>query len=377
MKKKILSVLCAITTILTLGSCGGGGKEEIKYEYGEAQMYEKIWESKVIHNETTMIIQNESNTGYGTLLYEPTRVISVRDYTLKKEYDPSEYYVEGNKIYLTENSTMPFLTEENLEGKNLPETIGTYDDGKGGQIPFTEGIGLIMNQVAVTYEHEDTWSGEIPENQIDKLPLLKQKLEKKESVNLVVNGDSIFTGCNSSSILGIEPFQDDFSTGFVNEVKRLHDTDITLTNTSVGGTLSSWGRQNVVNNINLYNPELVVIGFGMNDGSWNISSTDYVDNIEFMIRSIRANTPNCEIIVGATILANPSSAQNKGQEGYLEPLKEMTSSYQGVALLDMTSLSKYLLSKKRSVDLYANNINHPSDFMVRCFTTSLMTLIGD
>lgn len=377
MKKKILSVLCAITTILTLGSCGGGGKEEIKYEYGEAQMYEKIWESKVIHNETTMIIQNESNTGYGTLLYEPTRVISVRDYTLKKEYDPSEYYVEGNKIYLTENSTMPFLTEENLEGKNLPETIGTYDDGKSGQIPFTEGIGLIMNQVAVTYEHEDTWGGAIPENQIDKLPLLKHKLEKKESVNLVVNGDSIFTGCNSSSILGIEPFQDDFSTGFVNEVKRLHDTDITLTNTSVGGTLSSWGRQNVVNNINLYNPELVIIGFGMNDGSWNISSTDYVDNIEFMIRSIRANTPNCEIIVGATILANPNSAQNKGQEGYLEPLKEMTSSYQGVALLDMTSLSKYLLSKKRSVDLYANNINHPSDFMVRCFTTSLMTLIGD
>lgn len=377
MKKKILSVLCAIITILTLGSCGGGGKEEIKYEYGEAQMYEKIWESKVIHNETTMIIQNESNTGYGTLLYEPTRVISVRDYTLKKEYDPSEYYVEGNKIYLTENSTMPFLTEENLEGKNLPESIGTYDDGKGGQIPFTEGIGLIMNQVAVTYEHEDTWGGAIPENQIDKLPLLKQKLEKKESVNLVVNGDSIFTGCNSSSILGIEPFQDDFSTGFVNEVKRLHDTDITLTNTSVGGTLSSWGRQNVVNNINLYNPELVIIGFGMNDGSWNISSTDYVDNIEFMIRSIRANTPNCEIIVGATILANPNSAQNKGQEGYLEPLKEMTSSYQGVALLDMTSLSKYLLSKKRSVDLYANNINHPSDFMVRCFTTSLMTLIGD
>ena len=102
-----------------------------------------------------------------------------------------------------------------------------------------------------------------------------------------------------------------------------------------------------------------------------------VDNIETMVRSIQHNCPNAEIIVAATIVANPASAQNKGQANYLEPLKEMVNRYQGVALLDMTTFSLDLLKIKTSFDLYANNINHPCDFMCRAYTANLLHLIEE
>lgn len=36
-----------------------------------------------------------------------------------------------------------------------------------------------------------------------------------------------------------------------------------------------------------------------------------------------------------------------------------------VALANMTELSEYVLSKKDWVDITANNVNHPNDFLIR------------
>ena len=55
----------------------------------------------------------------------------------------------------------------------------------------------------------------------------------------------------------------------------------------------------------------------------------------------------------------------------------MVKNYEGVAVMDMTSYSQYLLSKKRSVDILANNINHPSDFLVRGYVSSILTSLDE
>jgi lysophospholipase L1-like esterase len=273
---------------------------------------------------------------------------------------------------------MPYLTQENISCEVVPDVIGgTYDDGKGGKILFTEGVGIVYHQIMVTYEHSDTWEGTIPTRQGNRLPKLRAKLKNKEDITFVCNGDSIFTGANSSGKLGIEPFIPGFPEAFKDEMNRRYGANVTLINTAVGGEVSNWGKINVVANVNQHNPDLVLIGFGMNDGSWNVPAYDYVDNIETMVRSIQHNCPNAEIIVAATIVANPASAQNKGQANYLEPLKEMVNRYQGVALLDMTTFSLDLLKIKTSFDLYANNINHPCDFMCRAYTANLLHLIEE
>ena len=384
--KKLISLLTVSAALLTAcntnspstnqTSSSSTGETEITYQYGAEQMFSKIWESKVIYNESCVMIEDSNGVKSARLLYSPTRIIAVKNFTLEKDYAPDEYRIEGDRIYMTEKSTMPYLTQDNISCKTIPEVIGgSYDDGKGGKILFTEGVGIVYHQIMVTYEHNGVWQGTIPEKQGNRLPKLQAKLAAKEDIKLVVNGDSIFTGANSSGKLGIEPFVPGFPEGFQSELNRVYGSNVTLVNTAVGGQVSEWGRMNVVANVNQYNPDLVIIGFGMNDGSWNISPFDYCYNIDYMVRSIKANCPNAEIIVAATILANPSSSQNKGQANYLPGLKEIVDTYEGVALLDMTTFSQDLLKIKTSFDLYANNINHPCDFMCRSYVANLMQTV--
>lgn len=113
----------------------------------------------------------------------------------------------------------------------------------------------------------------------------------------------------------------------------------------------------------------------MNDGSWNINPITYQENIEFMIQSIKARNENAEIILVSTILANPLAVQNSIQPTYLPYLQELENKYEGFALVDMTSFSTDLYKLKNSVDVLANNINHPSDFLVRCYVDNILRAI--
>src|SRR5690606_8733816 len=161
------------------------------------------------------------------LLFEPTDIISVRDYTLDKVYDASEYTISGNKIIRNDSSTMPYITTEQLAGINLPEdyAFSTYQAKEPGtSIIFTEGIGIIMHQIAVTYKHAGTWAGTKPAHQPEALANVMAKLKAKESVNVVLNGDSISTGANSSGVMGIKPYLDDFGTLFTNYLSNKYDT---------------------------------------------------------------------------------------------------------------------------------------------------------
>lgn len=355
------------------GSDADSSTQEGVYMYGDDQKYQKFWEDQTIYNETVCLVEEDGQI-YGNLLFEPTEVISVRDYTTEKEIDPSEYRIEGNRIIRAEGSSLPYFTQENLRGENLPSeyAIDTYQ-GKEHPIMFTEGPGIVMHQLNVTYRHAGSWDGYKPGYLGADLPKTIEKLRNREHLTIGFYGDSIMTGCNASSKLVIPPYLDDFPTASVKMLKQLYGYDgIEFFNTSKGGTLSEWGRTNVDVNVNDYSPDLVFIGFGMNDGSWNVKPADFIYNIEFMVASIQARNPDAEIVLVSTILANPDSTQSAGQENYLQPLKDLSESYDGVALMDMTSYSQYLLGRKRSVDILANNINHPSDFLVRGYVSSIL-----
>ena len=388
--KKPLTLLLGLFTLFAVIGCsdnneeevkpqGGGNEEEevVTYKYGEDEMYEKIWESKVIHNESVVFTEGDDGRFSGRLLYTPKRIICVRDNTLKKVYPESEYYIEGDRIYMSDTGTMPRLTKRNISCEDIPVLIGgTYEGRYGDPILFTEGAGILMYQTMVTYEHEDSWFGTVPEKKGLRLPKLYQKLQTGEDLYMVTNGDSIFCGCNTSGLKGIEPFQDPFPTGFANEIKRKFGNEVVHYKTSKGGELSNWGKENVGPNVNTYVPDLVVIGFGMNDGSWKVHADDYVENIEFMVKSIQHNCPNASIIVCATILASEVSPQANGvQASYLEPLLELENSYSDLVVMDMTTFSADIFTKKQSLDLFANNINHPADWLARQYVSNLMNVI--
>lgn len=353
-----------------------GCEKPITYNYGDKQMLVKVWEDKIIYNET-VVLENNGQEIFGKLLFEPTEIISVRDYTLDKVYHSNEYEFRGNMIIRTDTSTLPYLTSEQLAGENLPVDYAftTYQaKAPGTKIVFTEGVGIIMHQIAVTYKHAGTWAGITPAHQPDALSRFTQKLNTGEEVNVVLYGDSISTGANSSGVLGIRPYLDDFGTLFTNYLSEEYNTTVNLINTAKGGMLSSWGKENIDTHVNQYNPDLVIIGFGMNDGSLGMSPLAFKENIEFMIRSIQSRNPEADIIVIHTMYANPLSIQNQGQKHYLPELESLKSSY-GIAILDMGSITEELYKTKKGVDILANNINHPSDFLVRIYAAGLIQVL--
>lgn len=372
MVKRILALITLLSVSLLMSAC----QEKLSYDYGDKEMLVKVWADKTIYNETVVLEDNGSEIS-GQLLFEPTDIISVRDYTLDKVYDASEYTISGNKIIRNDSSTMPYLTTEQLAGINLPQeyAFSTYQAKEPGtSIIFTEGIGIIMHQIAVTYKHAGTWAGTKPAHQPEALANVMAKLKAKESVNVVLNGDSISTGANSSGVMGIKPYLDDFGTLFTNYLSNKYDTEVNLINTSVGGMLSNWGKDNVDANVNNYNPDLVIIGFGMNDGSLGMSPQTFKENIDFMVRSIKSRNPEADIIIIHTIYANPLSIQNQGQKAYLIELQALQTEH-GVALLDMGSITETMYETKKGVDILANNINHPSDFLVRIYAAGLIEVL--
>lgn len=376
MRKFILFIL-TILGMFTLVSCNDNDNETNKPNYEKDYLVKNVYDGKTIYNETVVLI-NDGNTISGNLLYEPTKIIEVKDYKLTKTYDPSEYEIIGRTIKATSQSTMPYLTTEALQGINMPENYGfaTQPGYNGGpEVIFTEGFGIVAHQISITYEHDSKWNGFTQQYKGELLPKTIDKLAKGEKLNIVFNGDSIMTGCNCSSKLAIPPYLEDFPTLICNKLRAYYKSEINMYNTSVGGKLSSFGRENVDGNVNIYNPDLVIIGYGMNDGSWNINPLTYQDNIEFMIQSIKSRNENAEIILVSTILANPLAVQNSIQPTYLPYLQELEEKYDGVALVDMTSFSTDLYKLKNSVDVLANNINHPSDFLVRCYVDNILRAI--
>lgn len=382
MKKVLLSALLA----LTLVSCNTSEtkddttkEEEMVYKYGQDEILQDYLEDEVIYNETVCLVQQDDGTISGNLLYSPDKIIAVKDYSLENDFKDSEYEIDGNKIIRTSNSTIPYMTKENVKGLNFDESYGISTmNGKESDttVAFTEGPGIVMHQINVTYSHKDKWTLEKPIYKGDQVPNVISKFKNKEHVTIGFYGDSIMTGCNCSSKLSIQPYLDDFPTLAVDGLKKEYGyEDIEMFNTSKGGMLSDWGVTNVDSNVNSYDPDLVFIGFGMNDGSWNVKPTTFVSNIETIVNKIQLHNPNAECVLVATILANPDAMQSMGQENYLKPLEELANSYDGVALMDMTTYSKNLLSKKKSLDMYANNVNHPSDFLVRGYASNILKLL--
>ena len=151
--------------------------------------------------------------------------------------------------------------------------------------------------------------------------------------------------------------------------KAYNYSEITAVNTAVGGTRSSWGAETAYNNVARYEPDLVVIAFGMNDGTRSVSAESYILNIKSIMDTARTANPDVEFILVSPILANPDTYFNGTQSKYLPALLELET--EGTCVADLTSIHTYLLQKKTYSDMTGNNVNHPNDFLIRFYAQVL------
>jgi len=369
--------------IITVSSINGQKERTYTVEFVDTATYKKFdlnlytlpyWKGNIVYNETIMFVGETE----APLLYYPDKVLSVRSYDLVHEYEEGvDYEVRDGKIVLLEGTKIPsFTLEEFYPAKPELSLAQVQLCNVTGHpyILFSEGSFFFKRQIHVTYAHTDTWNGAIPQKS-EKLHSFVERAEAGEELNLVFFGDSITTGGNASGKSNCPPYTDIWPVMVKNVIaNKFPQAKINYINTAVGGKETNWAIENLAESVIAKDPDMVILGFGMNDGSKLPSA--YEANMQRLVDEILRAHPDCEIVLLATMLPHFRLTNfYKNQHLFEERLYKIAEEYDNVDVVPMTSIHTSLLEHKRYYDMTGNNVNHPSDFLVRIYAQSILEVI--
>jgi acyl-CoA thioesterase-1 len=345
-------------------------------------MGKPLWNSDVITNEPLLFIDSGDGP-VARLLFPPSEILSVESATLATRFEAArdfEIQRGSNLVKLKPGSTIPYLTLEELFP--APSTPGAIKAARGERaakfgglrwIRSTENVkAYFSKQVVVTYRHWESWTGYRPSGE---LPRSLAKLKEGGAFTFLVIGDSISAGCFASANLKSPPYQPTYPNLVKEGLQAAYGGDPRMVNLSKGGQVATYGLAQVPQ-IVAKKPDLVLIAFGMNDGSARVPAQKFGASVENTIKGIRESLPETEIILVSTVLGNPEWSES-APELYPQYRDALASLVQpGIALADMTALSRDVLEVKAYADTTVNGVNHPNDFMHRLYAQIILDLLG-
>lgn len=431
--KQFTALLSAATILISTTACqntqtteteNNSMKYDTKAEYTLEEYVSPIWDSNIIVHETVMFadwdeteFMNEIKTPsteelfvdpvrVKSLLYPAEEIYAVYSHDLKTEYvKGKDWDILDGKLVRYSDSDIPLMTEE-MYYPETPEQGHYFNSTVEGHenIMFGEADTMTKWQVAVTYRHSGTWDTELPTVQTEKVSSFIEKLEKGEEVTIVFYGDSITTGANSSGAIGVEPHAPSFAqmvTDFIAKKygytvskeadpfnKNLTETPLSgekvihYINTAVGGTASAWGIENLDERVLKYQPDLFVLGFGMNEGGSSMEK--FTASISELVEKVQTACPETDSVLLATMLPHFRVEGFYGKQyQHEDALKDMVQTNTSlnaakIAVAEVTSAHSYLLEHKEYYDMTGNNVNHPNDFLARTYAMVILrTMFGD
>lgn len=404
--RKILSFLFAMLMICVFTACNKNNtpdstekSETLMAQEQELREYTKYnrdtylrpyWNTREMYNETVLFVgENDS----APLLYQPSEIISVRNYGLDIEYKENEDYVlENGKIKRTPNSKIPYMeineyykkvadsTELILDKSAVEEQMLSLIPGPR-YLKYGETTTFTKYQIAVTYRHNQPWKYDMVEGQSQNFTSFISKLEAGENAKILFFGDSITVGCNASgSDKGgnVSPYCETWTTMVTEYLNSKYGVNLEYVNTAIGGTNSRQGLERFEKDVLAHNPDLLVIAYGMNDRE--TTEQNYIYYIEQMVERYNSENPDGCVLLVSPMLPNPECSNwNRNQTKWEGILSDIATNNEFCALAPVSYLNKCLQeSGKRYRDYTANNVNHPNDFIVRLYAqTVLKTLLGD
>ena len=411
--KRGVSVLLAGFLFFSLVGCSGTDSVEESQNNESSEQTENkwnteaymipFWKSKNVVGESILLVSENGGAPQGKLLFAPETIESVVSYDLTGEraveyQEGVDFTIDGNTISAI-GKELPFMTDKELSGE---ERLDGFDYSQipstdaGLHLPFTEGTGFIERQIYVTYTHTGKWMGQVPVYAGGTLSKTAEKLKNKETLNLFVYGDSISTGANSTGYLNVYPYADSWPEGVRKGLEQQYGGKVELLNKAVGGWTSEdaikssetvgWvggvqisqpGISGTLKEMPEYKPDLVVLGFGMNDATNGINRKTYKLYMQRIMTVIRQRNPECEFILLGTMIANPKAYnQSKGQIEYFNELKELSEENTGTVAINIGQMHMDMLdSGKRYADMTGNNVNHPNDFLASVYAMNILSLL--
>ena len=331
--KKVLMILSTI--ILTQCSTSMNAKLTTKTKgtvYGESAVLAKQLPTKLMYKKII-----------------PGSVIVKKSYDGKTSaYKEGKDYVidyEKGIIRRTAKSKIPDYSKHSLYGiKNFDYTkVKNYSNQ-----PFF---------IWIDYQTENDTDISKPIIYQKNIKKTLDKLKNGKKVKIIVFGDSISTGAEAT-----KP-RYTFFERFKTQLKEKYPkAKITLENGSTGGDTTVHGLQRLEEKVLTRNPDIVLVGFGMNDHNINFVSPDnFHKNLKSIVEQIKKKT-SADVLLYSTFPPNPEwNASSHNMKKYAEITKQVAKETKS-AYADVYSIWKKVLERKDAPSLLNNNINHPNNF---------------
>lgn len=381
MKGRLSSIgrlVCLSLTVLVLGPVAEAAEPgNSKWRYAPEHL-RPFWQTDRMAGESVLFIRDtEGGEARASVMFPIKEMFSIRNSAGDLVYEPGRDFnwkPGSREIVLPAGSRIVSSTPGQLRRPaNSQRHRLTHRDGNG-EIMFGAKLEYHALQTAISYRRQPgEWAG--PKPRFDKaiLPNVTGRLKRKESLKILVMGDSISTGCNASGWAAGEPFQPAYPELVRQHLAAHYGGTVELENLSISGKTTRSGAAMCDLGIP-GKPDLVIIAFGMNDSA-GVSVADYRKNTAAMIAKIRKSRPQTEFILVATMLGNrdwPRLKQERFPE-FRDALADLREP--GVALADLTTTWSEFLKRKKDWDLTGNGVNHPNDFGHRVYAQMICSLL--
>jgi lysophospholipase L1-like esterase len=194
-------------------------------------------------------------------------------------------------------------------------------------------------------------------SQIHLLKCTQAKLIAGELVKIVAFGDSITAGGDATKPDLI------FWRRWADELQRKHPrAQVAAVNGATGGDSTVQGLQRLQDKVLDQKPDLVLIGFGMNDhNKGGVPIAQFEQNLKEMIACIRSET-TAEVVLFSAFPPNPHWKFGSHHMQDYAAATERVAREAGCAYADVFKNWQVIAVRKKPEDLLGNNINHPNDF---------------
>ena len=249
-------------------------------------------------------------------------------------------------------------TLRRLPGSRIPDfrTNSLYGQEEFDHSKFP-GFGNSGFFAFVDYSYRAAGPWPVQESQVALLPKSAAKLKSGEPFRVVAFGDSITAGGDATRPGLI------FWNRWADALRARHPAaSVVAINGATGGDSTVQGLQRLQDRVLDARPDLVLIGFGMNDHNrGGVSVPQFEANLTEMIARIRTTT-GAEVILVSAFAPNPRWKFGSHHMADYADATERVARASGCAYADVFRNWQALAARKKPEDLLGNNINHPNDF---------------
>jgi lysophospholipase L1-like esterase len=327
-------LLLLITVAAFLAGCATGPDGRLQDQPGESVVFIGEEPAALAHPPARGRPLSVRNTYLPTP--ESTVFLEGRDYVVD--------YVAGT-LRRTPGSRLPDFRRNLLFGQQAFDHSQFPGFGNGGYFAFVD----------YAFAPAATWPVQLP--QASLLPATQAKLKAGGTVKVVAFGDSITAGGDASKPELI------FWQRWADSLRRKYpQARITTSNGATGGDSTVQGLQRLPAKVLDAKPDLVLVGFGMNDHNvGGVPIPQFEGNLKQMIARIRSETA-AEVVLLSAFPPNPRWKFGSHRMADYAEATHRVAGEAACAYADVFTNWQALAARKKPEDLLGNNINHPNDF---------------